>query len=106
MGDRTSEASPTRSDRRTANTVPLAGVGGSWTQEDLFGETHVVITPKLIIDAPSGTLTVSLLMQRFDTLAWLRCEVRPALRYPQDLDLALDWITALTRSWSTNLSPF
>ena len=106
MGDRTSEASPTGPEEPSTDTVPFVPVPGSWRQEGLFGVTRFVMTPKLIIDAPSGTITASLTLQDLDTHDWLACEVRPCLRYPQDLDLALDWITALARSWSTHVSPF
>ncbi len=106
MGDRTSEASPNNPSEPSTNTVPLVPVPGSWAQQDLFGVARFVITPKLIIDGPSGTITVSVTIQDFDTLAWLGCEVRPCLRFPHDLDLALDWIVALSRSWSKNVSPF
>jgi len=75
-------------------------------QNSLFGVAHVVLTPKIIIEGPTGSLNVSLTVEEFSTGQWLACEVRPGLRFPQDLDLALDWIVALSRSWCAQISPF
>jgi len=78
----------------------------SWSQEALFGVAQVVLTPKLIIDGPAGSIVASLTLQDFPAGEWLACEVRPGLRFPQDLDLALDWITALARAWCDKIAPF
>jgi len=101
-----SEARPNRGTPDASATVPAESLAARWTQASLLPHAVIVVEPKLVVDGPSGDLTVSVRVREFWSNDQIALEVRPGLRFPQDLELALDWITALIRSWSAAVSPF
>lgn len=106
MDDRTSEASPFDLEVLVSATVPVEAEASSWSQMALFDHDSIVVVPKLIMAGPQGALTVSVTVLDFHTFKWLACEVRPGLRFPRDVALALAWIEERVLHYSGLVAPF
>jgi hypothetical protein len=101
-----SEASTDISSVGDSSTVPLDDAHGGWSQLELLGHGHVVITPNMVIDAPGGTCNVSITVRDFWTGSRIACEVIPVVPFPQNFELALLWLEERIKHYSANLPPF
>jgi len=93
------------SDDRTKEIINGSGEG-AWSQMSMLPYSCIELRSKLIIDGPAGSLTASVTVLEFSTSDTIAIEVRPGLRFPQDLDLALEWVEQVVRALSTNVAPF
>jgi hypothetical protein len=77
-----------------------------WSQTTLIDPSSVRLDLTLFYDGPAESLCASATLRDFATCEQLACEVRPGLRFPQDLDIALAWLEQLARHFAARVSPF
>jgi hypothetical protein len=106
MADRTSAASTNDLEALDSPTVPAESGASSWYQAALFGLSDVVITPRLIISGAEGQMAVSIEVTEFWTGQTVASQVRPAMKFPAELNSALSWLEEQIRQFSASISPF
>jgi len=106
MDSSVSEANSAHPSAEPPSPVPEDGSALGWSQLRLLPGTSIVVAPKLIIDGPLGELCVSITVADFWTMDPIAVEVRPSMRFPQDLHLALLWLEERIVHYSNTVSPF
>jgi len=106
MDDRTTAGSPYRLDQSDSISTPVGDRGPSWEQLSALPPNYLIIEPKLVISGTEGMLTASITVSDFWSSERIACEVRPALRYPQDLHVTLLWLEERILHFSSGVAPF
>jgi len=101
-----SEANPNDLDGVDSPTARVESASSSWEQLMLAPPNYLVIDSKMIISGVEGMLTASVTVSDFWSTERIACEVRPAMRYPQDLHLTLAWLEERVLHYSAGVSPF